>query len=833
MSNICIRLLLDDAEGIVREWTIGQDVRESFRLFQRRPAFPAAVVPVLALAIATTTATFAVVKNVLLDPLPYPTAGALVRIVHNIGGIEQSYFNDAIVTTYVANTHAFSLFGVWTPPDSVTITGDGEPEEIRALTVSRGLLETLGVQPAIGRWFSARDDSPGSGDTAIIGAGLWQRKYGGDAGAVGRTITVNARPHLIIGVMPAQFAFRGEFDILLPLRIDPARPIPFFRLNGVARMKPGITLAQANADVARMLEVYFDTFRANTDRAVRWIPSLVPLKQNVIGDAGQTLWVLLGTAGFVLLMACANLANLFLVRVRSRHSEVAIRVALGAKSSRLARALLTECMLLAALAGAAGIALAAGGLRALTAVAPAALPRLSEITLDPMVVLFALGITVACGAVVSVLPVVKAIGIPASSMIGAGARSAGGTRDQQRSQNVLVALQIAFAVLLMVAAGLMIRSVQALHRVDPGFEAPETLLTFDISIPPTVEPDLDRLTRMQQAILDSVSALPGVTSTAFTTRLPLDASRRWSAALAAEDKPIDGRTTPPNRHLKVVSPGSFRTFGTPVLAGRDFEWTDLYERREVAIVSANLARDMWGSPEAALGKRIRQHYGPKGPWCEIVGVVGDVHDDGVHLRPPATVYWPARLDAQLFAGYQPRRVSVTIRTSRAGTSAVVAELRQAVWSVNPNLPLARVGTLHELYRHSMSRASFTLTAMTIAGVLASLLAACGVYGVIMHAVTERGREIGIRMALGAQARHITALFLVRGLTVVVAGLTVGVIGAAAFTRLMTSMLFGVDPLDPGTYIWMSTALAAGALLAIYLPTRRALSIDPAETMRAE
>ncbi len=816
------------------DWTVRQDVRQAIRMLRRQPGFAASAIVMLALGIGATTAIFGVVKRVLIDPLPYPDSGALVRIVHNIGGIEQSYFNDAIITTYVENAQAFESLGVWTPEGAgVTITGNGEPEEVRALTASRDFFTTLDVQPVVGRWFSIEEDTPGSADTAMIGAAYWQQKYGSDPDVVGRTIVIDARPHQIVGVMPAGFTFGGAFDVLLPLRLDRARPVPLFRLNGVARMKPGVTLTQANGDIARMLEIYFDTFRVNTARAVRWVPSLVPLKQDVIGDVGPTLWVLMATIVLVLLMACANVANLLLVRAESRRQEFAIRAALGAKWTRVARALLVESMMLALAGGALGLAGAYAGLRLLVAVEPANVPRLSEISIDPMTIVFAIAAMLWCGLLFSLIPIARFFGPQSTSAIEMNARGTSMTRERQRSQNVLVAVQVALALVLLAGSGLMIRSFQALRSVEPGFAQPQTLQTFGITIAPTVIRDLEQVTRTQQAILDRIADIPGVASAAFTTRLPMDPSDRWSAALAVEDKPHDGRAAPPNRQVKVVSPGSFHTLGTALVAGRDFTWTDLYELREVAIVSANLARETWGSAEAALGKRIRQFYGAAGPWREIVGVSADVYDDGVHQPPPATVYWPARLDAKVFDGYQPRRVSVAIRTDRVGTRSLLEELRQAVWSVNPSLPLANATTLDVLYERSMSRTLFTLAMLAIAGVMALLLGICGIYSVIAYAVAQRRREIGIRMALGAQRRQLCALFLRQGIVVAAAGVLLGLTAAAAFTRLMRSVLFGIEPLDPLTFTATPIVLAAAALVATYLPARRALSVDPVETMRAE
>jgi predicted permease len=343
-----------------------------------------------------------------------------------------------------------------------------------------------------------------------------------------------------------------------------------------------------------------------------------------------------------------------------------------------------------------------------------------------------------------------------------------------------------------------------------------------------------RVTRMQQEVLDEIAAIPGVASVAFTTRLPMG-SDRSSAALAVEGRVDDGRT-PPNRQVKIVSPGMFRTLATPFLAGRDFTWTDLYDIRDVAIVSENLARELWGSPEAALGKRVREYYAAKSPWREIVGVAGDVHDDGADQPPPATIYWPAQPLEPLLsmsAGYQSRRVSVAIRTERAGTESLLNQVRQAVWSVSANLPLAQVRTLDAVYDQSMARTSFTLVMLTIAGAMALLLGVSGLYGVIAFAVSQRRREIGIRLALGAQAREIRGLFVRRGLTLGVTGLAIGLGGALGLTRLMESLLFGIGPLDPVTFTAMPLVLAAAAVLASYLPARRAAAVDPVETLKAD
>jgi putative ABC transport system permease protein len=811
---------------------VQHDLRQSFRALRREPGFALAAVALLAVGIGTTLAVFTIVKRVLLDPLPYPQSHTLVRVAHNIGGIQQTYFNDALISSYAEHARAFESFGVWIPAGSVTVSGAGEPEEVRALTASRGLFTTLGVPPQIGRWFSAEEDTPGAPNAVLLGGGYWQRTYGGDASVIGRSILINGRPHQIVGVMPADFRFR-EADVLLPLRLDPARPIPGFRLNGIARVKPGVTLTAANADVARLLEIYFDTHRVNTTRSVRWTPTLVSLEQDVVGDVGTTLWVLFGAAVFVLLMVCANVANLCLVRTESRQAELAVRVAMGATGTNVARLLLMESAIVALIGGGLGLLLAQAAVTVLVAVEPANLPRLLEIRIDAAIILAALGLTALCGLLVGAAPIVRAFSPRFTALAAAGARGSSTTREQQRSQNVLVTLQIAFAMLLLVSAGLMVRSVMALGNLNPGFTSPETVQTFEITIPGSVVPDLDQLLLTQREIHDRIVAIAGVDSVAFTTRRPMDATVRWSAALSAEDKPDVPGVTPPNRHVKLISPGSFATLGTPIVAGRDFTWIDLVERREVAMVAESLAREMWGSPAAAVGKRIRQFYGAKGPWREVVGVAGDVHDDGLERPAPATVYWPARVDAAIFAGYQPRRVSFVIRTNRAGSASLLEEVRQAVRSVVPQAPLARVATLDVLYDQSMSRTTFTLTTLALAGVMSLLTGICGVYGVIAYAVSQRRREIGIRLALGAGAGAIRRLFLTRAMSVGAIGIVIGSAAAVGFTRLMQSMLFGVEPLDPLTFTVMPIVLAAAVALATYLPSRRAVATDPAEAMRAE
>jgi predicted permease len=816
-----------DASFLADAW---QDLRHSWRALGKSRIFATAAILTLAFGIAGTVTMFSVVHGVLLKPLPYQDPDALVRIVHVIGGIRQAYFSDAVFRAYVDHTQAFSDVGVWTPAATAAITGNGDPEEVRTLAASRSLLTTLGVPPALGRWFSTAEDAPGGPATVMLTHGYWQRKFGGDPGALSRTLTIDGRPHQIVGVMPAGFRFGEEFEIIRPLRINAAAPGSLFRLVGVARMKPGVTLAQSNADVGRVLHAWFEREGTPPNIRARWSPALQPLKDDIVGDVRATLWILMGAIAIVLLMACANVANLLLVRADGRRRELAIRAALGAGGLRIARQLLVETLLLSALGGVAGIALAYGALRALVAIAPANLPRLADIAIDPAVLGFAAAISLLSGLLFGSIPVLKHAR-PRLDALGAG----GGrmTRGRQRSQQLLVTAQMALALMLLVGAGLMIRSFQTLRNTDPGFTSPPTLQMFTMRIVPALAQEPEHVTRMQEDLRQRLANIPGVTSVAFASRMPMGIDRS-SSALTVKGRTDDGRT-PPNHHVKVISPDLFRTQGTPLIAGRDFTWSDVHGTRDIAIVSENLARELFGSADAAVGQVLREYYDKESPWREVVGVVGNVHDDGVHRNAPATVYFPVRPAQRVFGvpGFQSRRVTFAIRSDRAGTADFLEQVRGAVSSVSPSVPMAQVTTLDEPYRRSMARTAFTLLMLAIAGTMALLLGMCGIYGVISYAVSQRRREIGIRLALGAPLTAVRHLFVRHGLIMGAAGLVAGLGGAVAVTRLMKSVLYGVTPLDPMTFAAMPVLLVAAAALASYLPARAATTVDPVETMRAE
>jgi len=807
---------------------LGRDLRYAFRALRHNPIFMLIAISTLAIGIGANTAIFSVVNGVLIRPLAYPHSEALVGVWHSavLQGSPFSNLNlsSEMYATYLDHNQAFLEFGAWTN-GAASITGIGDPEQVRTLVVTQGTLPALGVQPALGRWFSREDDTPGTPETVVLTYGYWQRRFGGDKAVIGRTITIDLWPREVIGVMPQSFRFLNNVapEVILPQRFDRSRlSADDFSFQGIARLKPGVTLAQANADVARMLPIWTSTYGLSPKllEVTRMGPALRPLKQDVVGDVGKVLWVLMGTIGLVLLIACANVANLLLVRAEGRQQEFAIRAALGAGWRRIARELLVESMTLGAFGGIFGLTLAYGGLRLLVAMGPANLPRLAEVSIDPPVLMFALAVSLLSGLLFGVIPVVKYAAPRIGTALRADGRTVSSSRERHRSQNILVVVQLALALVLLVGSGLLIRSFQALRNVQPGFTRPDQIQTLRISIPEAQVADPERVTRMQNDILDKIARIPGVTSAAFTSALPMEGEFRNVNAVSAEGQNGLERL-PPIRRSKFVSPGLFKTQGTPIIAGRDFTWTEIYDVQHVAVISENMARETWGEPFAALGKRIR--VGTAAPWYQVIGVVGDVYEDGVHLKAPGCVYWPAGT----------RSIVFVIRSGRTGTESFLKQIREAVWTVDANLPLAQVRTLGDVYQQSIAPTSFALVMLAIAGSMALLLGVIGIYGVLSYAVSQRRREIGIRLALGARPGELKRMFVRHGLVLASIGVAIGLGAAAGLTRLMSSLLFGIKPLDPLTYGAGALLLGIAAALASYLPARRASTVDPVEALKAE
>ena len=816
-------------EGLLR------DLRHAFRMIRMNPGFGAAAILSLALGIGANTAIFSVVNAVLIRPLPYPEPESLVG-VFNSSVIQGETFNDmglgpGMYAGLKEHAQTFQEFGVWLP-GTVTVTGIGDPEQIKTVRMTEGVLPTLGAQPFLGRRFSIDDDMPGTPETVILSHSYWMRRFGGDERVLGRTVVIDFVPRQMIGVMPRTFRFLDlSPDVLLPQRFAKAN-LPFepFSYSGIARLKRGITIDLANQEATRVLkQIIPEDIRSFAEQA-RLKSNIRPLKRDITGDIGTVLGVVMGALGLVFLLVCANVANLVLVRAQARRQEFAIRAALGAGRWRIARELLVESLTLGLLGGAFGVALAYVAVRILKAQDLTTIPRLAEASIDAATLAFDLACSIAGSLLFGLIAVFKC-GIPGNII---GARGASMSPDQLRAQNVLVVAQVALALVLLTASGLLIRTFLALRGVQPGFTHPERIQTIRLVIPETQAPEPERVARMQTDIVENVSRLPGVEAAAFADGMPMDADYHNGNLIAVEDRFVPGQP-PPNRRVKAVSPRLFAAQGTRLLAGRDFTWEDLSNRRLVAIVSESMVRENWGEPNAALGKRLRP--GALGDrWLEVVGVVEDVHDDGVHLPAPPIVYFRTGVNDPWVPNRPPsirRGLTLAIRSGRANTESLLREVATAIHAVNPNLPLAQVRTLDDVYRRSMARTSFTLILLGVAGTMALALAVIGVYGVLAYAVGQRRREVGIRMALGAQPNQITGLFLRRGILLVGVGEVLGMAAAMGLSRWVSSILFGVTALDPATYAASALILSAAVLIASYFPARRALSVNPMESLRAD
>ena len=815
-------------------------LRHVLRRLRRSPLFTTITVVTLALGIGANVAIFSVLEGVLLKPLPYPDPDRLIAVDHAAPGvnIDSAGMAPFLYFTYRDENRTLQDVGMWTG-DSLAVTGLAEPHEVPGIDVTDGVLPILGVQPVLGRLFSRQDDSPGSPRTVILSYQYWQSRFGGTPSVIGRGIVLDGRPTEIIGVLPARFLFLDrKADLFLPMQRDRSKVyLGNFSYQSVARLKPGVAMAQVSADLARMIPIGirsfppFPGYSSKMFEGARLAPSLRLLKQDLVGDIGKVLWVLMGTIGIVLVIACANVANLLLVRTEGRLHELAIRLALGASWDRIARALIAESVVLGAMGGAAGLGLAYGAVRLLAAIAPSNLPRLNEISVDGPVLLFTLAVSLLAGVLFGAIPVIKYAGPHLAMALRSGGRAQSQSRERHRVRNTLVVVQVGLALLLLIGSGLMIRTFQTLRNVQPGFTRPEQVQTLRIFIPEAQVKDPVQVVRMQQNILEKIASVPGVSSVAFTSRIPLDGGG-WHDPIYAQDHVYAESQIPPLRSFKMISPGLLKAMGNSLIAGRDLTWTDVYEKRPVALVSQNLARELWHDPQAAIGKRIRE--GNKSAWREVIGVVNDEREDGVDHKAPTIVLWPTLMDH--FSGddtFIQRSVTIVIRSRRTGSSGFFGEVSRAVWSVNPNLPLASVHTLAEVYRKSLARTSFTLVMLAIAGGMALLLGVIGIYGTISYSVSQRTREIGIRMALGSPRQDVTRLFVGHGLRLAAMGVACGLGAAVACTRLMSSLLFEVNPLDPLTFAGVPLVLVLAAALASYVPAWRAALVDPVEALRTD
>src|SRR6266481_4258755 len=823
------------------------DVRYGLRALRHNPMFTAVALLTIAIGIGANTGVFSVVNSVLLKPLNYPNAGQLVSLhqiapgAPGLADFESGlHLSPSMYFTYAEHNRAFQSLGVWVT-GTASVTGVAEPEQVRTVEVSDGVLQALDVPPAVGRWLSETDQVPRGPRRVMISYGYWQRRFGGDQSIVGRNIMVDARPREVVGVTHKGFRLVDtDFDVMVPLAFDSSNLIlAGFGFEGVARVKPSVTIAEANADLTRMLPIWMDSWTngpgTNPHFYETWkiTPMIRPLKREVIGNVSDVLWVVMGTIGLVMLIACANVTNLLLVRVESRQQELAVRAALGARWGGIVRGLLVESVMLGLIGGVAGMGLAYAGVRFLADVGPANLPRLSEISIDARTMGFTFVISVLSGLLFGLIPAFKYAGPRTLLEFRSAGRTISASRERHRARNLLVVGQVAMALVLLVSAGLMIRTFQSLRTVDPGFTDGRHLQVMRISIPGLLIPEADRVARTQSEILDKLSAIPGVKSAGFVSEMPMEGFDSDWDCIFAQDKTYPDGVMPPLRLYKYISPGFLHTAGTRLIAGREFTWDEVYGLRPVVMISENLAREMWGTPSAAIGKQLREFSAM--PWHEVIGVIQDVRERGVQEKAPAIMYWPPMMQ-YLFGAKAPetmRTETFLIRSERAGTESFLNEIRQGVWSVNSNLPLASVRTMQDVYSKSVARTSFTLVMLGIAGAMALALGLIGIYGVISYTVSQRKREIGIRLALGAQSGEVLRIVLRQGTKLALVGVAIGIGAAFGLTRLMTNLLFGVTAHDPMTFAAVAALLVLVALLACYIPARRATLVDPIVALRYE
>jgi len=823
------------------------DIRHGLRALGHNPVFTAVGLLTIAIGIAANTAVFSVVNSVLLKPLNYPKAEELVAL-HQVapGADGLADFESGLLLspsmyfTYSEQNQTFQSLGVW-GAGTANVTGLAEPEQIRTVGLTDGVLQALRVAPQIGRWLLQTDQVPGGPQRVMLSYGYWQTRFGANPAVIGQNLIVDAWPREIVGVMPKGFQFAdADFDVIAPLGFDRSKAIlAGFGFHGIARLKPGATIAEANADLTRMLPIWMDSFSngpgSNSHIYETWriTPMIRPLKQEVIGNVGELLWVVMGVIGMVMLIACANVTNLLLARVEGRQHELAIRAALGASWQRIVRGLLVESVMLGLIGGAAGAGLAYAGVRLLVAIGPSNLPRLNEIAIDARTLGFTLFLSALSGVALGLIPALKYARPRAGSALQSVGRTISASRERHRARNTLVVGQVAMALVLLVSAGLMIRTVAALQKVDPGFADPRHLQAMRISIPESLIPQPERVMRIQNEVVDKLTGIPGVQSAGFVSGMTMEGLDTAWNNIFAQDKTYAQDTIPPLRMFKYVSPGFLKTAGAQLVAGRELTWTEVYGLRHVAMISENLAREMWGAPSAALGKQITEF--PSMPWYEVIGVVQDTRERGLQEKAPEIVYWPSLMENLYGPGPlgAVRTMTFVTRSERAGTEAFLNEVRQAVWSVNSDLPVASVRTMREVYDKSAARTSFTLIMLGIAAAMALVLAIIGVYGVISYMMSQRQREIGIRLALGAQARDVLRMVLTQGAKLVLLGVGIGTGAAFGLTRLMTNLLYGVTAQDPLTFVAVAAVLILVAIVACYIPARGVTLVDPITALRQE
>lgn len=803
--------------------TLFQDLRYALRTLRKSPGFTAVAVLTLALGIGANTAIFSVVDGVALRPLDYPEPARIVAVWPDRDFSKEEFL------LFREQSRAYEAIAAYSG-GAVTATGAGEPELALGPAATAGFFSVLGTEPALGRVFLPGDDRPGAEPGVVLSHEFWRRRFGGDTAAIGRTLELDGVPHTVLGVMPPGFEFlQNDAALATPLVLDPeAGDFSNARyLKLVARLRPGVTSEQATAEVRGIARRWHADDRASAASAVQ--ARVVDLREQLVGDVRSTLLLLMAAVGFVLLIACANVASLLLARAADRRREVALRAALGAARLRLLRQLMTEGLLVSVLGAAAGVMVALWAVPGLVRLLPTGFPRLSTVRIDGSVLAFTSGLMLLTGALATLWPALRASAMASQDAL--RDRGAGATASPRgnRVRSMLVTGEVALAVVLVIGAGLMVRSFLKLHRVDPGFD-PGGAITLSLLPSNAAHPGPRRLMDYYEQVLAEVAALPAVEAAGAVQTLPVGGGG-WVMDVAIDGPEPAEASTAPLALWRVITPDYFRAIGARLVHGRSLTGRDLADAPQVAVVNETMARRFWPG-EDPIGKRYRMGFEGLPGWVTVVGVVADIRELGLRSATEPAVYRPYAQVGAVLHRVGARQMSIIARTTAAPAS-ILSALRQRVWSVDPTVPIFRALPMEEVIGETLVETRAITFLLALFGALALLLGAVGIFGVLSYTVAQRTAEIGLRRALGAQRAEILKLVIGQGMRLTLVGLVLGIVGALVLIRSMRGLLFGVATHDAPTFLLVSLLLAAVAFLATVLPARRAARVDPMVALRSD